>query len=393
MKKTKNIGLICEFNPIHNGHKYLIDTIKKLNDPCRVICVMSGNFTQRGEPAITDKYTRAKWAITCGADAVFELILPFSLMSAEGFAYGATSILDSLGNIDELWFGSESGNVSELTKAAQILESENFAREFKANSSMNNEYNYATLINNTLNEAFNFKMNGANDLLGIEYIRSIKRLKSGIIPNTIKRVGVSHDAQTTSEFFASASNLRQMILNGEHKKLGLYTVDPVSKHFIKNQAVRIENNERGIIQKLREKIGEDNSIYINCNELGNKICRESEKAKNLQELYFNVKTKNFTLARIRRAVLSIYLEIKKESSLNRPDHTKLLAINKNGMEYISENKKIRTIDIVIKAAKEKNNQGEMYKLNRNADRLYTLFYKDIQNRDLFLSVSPYVKPE
>ena len=369
MEVTKNIGLICEFNPLHNGHRYLIETIKKLNHPCRIICVMSGNYTQRGDVAIADKFTRAKWAIENGADAVFELILPYNIMSAEGFARGAVAILDSLGAVDELWFGSESADVDVLIDVAKIIDSKEFSGLFHNNIKNNNAYNYATIVSDTLSNGFGYSLKGANDLLGIEYIRALNLYKSRIKPQTIKRVGAMHDAVDCENLYPSASFLRKTIGSEEYSKMKGLTSCNIIEYFRNNQSVFFENNERAVIEVLRRRAYTDNSHFLHCKELGNKICKAAISSKKSDEICSLVKTKNFTMSRIRRAILSLYLGIEQECSNLKPDFTNVLALNKQGIEFLAQTKKIRTINVITKPSMLKSMQGELYNLNIAGDFL------------------------
>ncbi|MCH5170113.1 MAG: nucleotidyltransferase family protein, partial [Oscillospiraceae bacterium] len=209
------IGIICEFNPFHNGHKYLIDSVKKDGDT--VVCVMSGNFVQRGEPAIADKRTRAKMALLCGADLVIELPVAFSMARAQTFARGGVKLLDSLGVVDTLVFGSERGNVEMLEKTAQAIESEQVNNEIIADLKTGETYAYARekAVRKIFGSNFADVLHNPNDILAVEYISALNFLHSKIEPKAVLRKSVSHDSEETEGVFASASLIREKIKNGE----------------------------------------------------------------------------------------------------------------------------------------------------------------------------------
>ena len=220
----KTIGIIAEFNPFHNGHKYLIDHCKRALDADRVVIVMSGDYVQRGAPAITDKFTRTRMALNCGADLVLELPIYYSLGSAEYFAEGAVSILDSLGYVDYLCFGSESPNPKRLEYLADILNSEpalfkkTLEKRLKDGDSFplaRKKALDAVLVHNgeeSSSDDITDILTTPNNILAIEYLRSLKRRKSPIKPFIIERIGQPYHSDTTSEI-PSASGLRALLLS------------------------------------------------------------------------------------------------------------------------------------------------------------------------------------
>ena len=215
------IGIVCEYNPFHKGHEYQIAKSRELlGEDAAVVCVMSGDFVQRGEAALFSKYARAEAACRCGADLVAELPLPWAVSSAEGFARGAVSILAGLG-AEFISFGSESGNTVELEKIADCLLDTTMHDKIKAEMDRDASLSYASARQKAL-----FKTIGAtsalisepNNILAVEYIKAIKELGLNLKPMTVRREGVLHDAPEKSGGFASASELRRMLEAGEDCK-------------------------------------------------------------------------------------------------------------------------------------------------------------------------------
>ena len=210
----KTVGIIAEFNPFHKGHEYLIRTLKKETGSDYAVIVMSGDYTQRGAPAIFDKYTRTKMALLSGADLVLELPLYYSTSSAEFFAGGAISLLNGLSCIDYLGFGSESGDTSSMRQIASVLADEpsEFADAIKEN--LKSGMNYAAARSAALSSYLDTDASliaNPNDILGTEYIKALLIQNSPIAPVTIKRIGASYNDDTLSEdsnIFSSARAIR-----------------------------------------------------------------------------------------------------------------------------------------------------------------------------------------
>ncbi|MBQ3855234.1 MAG: nucleotidyltransferase family protein, partial [Ruminococcus sp.] len=210
-------GIICEYNPFHNGHLYHIEQTRK-NGATHIVCVMSGNFVQRGDTAIMDKLERARLAVKCGADLVVELPVAFSLAPAESFATGAVWLLKSLGVVDELSFGSETGDVLALQKALSATEEASKYMVDEIVSIMDRGYTYpralASVVD-SIDENAGKILASPNNLLAVEYLKALKKFGSPMTPFTIKRSGADHDSPEASGGFMSASSVRERILEGK----------------------------------------------------------------------------------------------------------------------------------------------------------------------------------
>ncbi len=212
----KNAGIVAEYNPFHTGHLIHIEhTRQAIGEDAGIVCVMSGNFVQRGETAVYEKHARALAAVLSGADLVLELPVPYVLSSAEGFAFGAVSLLDSLKCVDYISFGSETGNVSELRKTAELLLEP--ALDSILKDELSRGVSYATARHIAAEKLSDQKLDilkTPNNILGIEYIKALIRLDSTIEPLTFKRVGAGHDKKEAVNDIASASMLRERLRDG-----------------------------------------------------------------------------------------------------------------------------------------------------------------------------------
>lgn len=365
----KTAAIICEYNPFHNGHKYHIEQTKKQYGATHIVCVMSGNFTQRGDVALCDKYERARAALKSGADLVLELPVAFSLASAEYFARGAVHIINSLGCVDMLSFGSETGNSDILKEAAGAvhfaLDSEDFTDYMKRGLS------YPAALKKVVEEYYTSDvvdiLTGPNNILGVEYIRALDMAGGTIEPVTVKRYGAAHDSEEISRT-VSASKLRKMIRNGED--VTCYT--DFSDY--ENYAV-IERLETAILAKLRTMTKSDFEKLPNGGGgIENRMVKAARTATTLPQLMLMIKSKNFTMSRIRRLILCAFLGITKNDLKNMPSYIRILGMNDKGKEILSAAKECplpidtslsalsKTSDIAGKQARLEERAGNMYAL-------------------------------
>ena len=212
------LGIISEYNPFHNGHMHHLQECKKNTKCDGVICIMSGNFMQRGGPAIIDKWKRAQMAIENGVDLVIELPTYYAVSSAEFFAYGSVSILNSLEIVNNLFFGSECGDIKSLTKIAQTLVEEPWEFKEILKRNINSGLTFAkarelALIEFTNDNYIENIISSSNNILGIEYIKAILKLNSPIVPFTLKREGSSYNDKLLSTSFSSATSIREALKN------------------------------------------------------------------------------------------------------------------------------------------------------------------------------------
>lgn len=348
----KTAAIISEFNPFHNGHKYLTEQTRAAG-ATHIVAVMSGNFVQRGDVAIFDKFTRAKTALENGVDLVLELPERVSLTAAEGFAKGAVDIITSLGCVDMLAFGSECGDIEALREASGAIDYVLHTQEFS--DLITRGKSYPAALSETLRQFYTEDVAQTiacpNNTLAIEYLNALDNLGSSIEPFTIKRSGAAHDSdRSDSEGFASGSALRKKILAGEDFSAAAPAVAA--------PAADLARLERAILASLRLMSADDfESIYDCANGLGARLHKAVRSAGSLSELYFLAKTKRYTLARIRRAVLCGFLGIDKHFALEKPAFIRILGMNTRGKEILAAANCAVPIDTSLKALSKKSREA------------------------------------
>lgn len=343
----KTAAIIAEYDPFHYGHKYLIEQTRAAG-ATHVLAIMSGSFTQRGGAAIFDKYTRAKTALENGIDLVIELPARFSLTSAAGFARGAVDIADSLGCVDMLAFGSESGDLAALKEASGAIDYTVHTAEFEELIQRGNSYPAALqkAMKQFYTEDVAELIASPNNTLAIEYLNALDSRGSAIEPFTVRRYGAAHDEDyeeddSRSEFL-SGSAIRKLIM--EQKDYSGYAP------LVSGQSADISRLERAILAGLRALRPGDLERVADCaGGLGDRLYKAIRKGTSLSGIYFMTKTKRYTLARIRRAVLCGFLGIDKEISRERSAYIRVLGMNARGKEILAAANCPLPIDTSLKA--------------------------------------------
>ena len=373
------IGIIAEFNPLHNGHLYLINKIKEKYEDASIILVLSGNYTQRGIPSIIDKWKKTELSLKLGIDLVIELPFPFSTQSADYFAYGATTILNYL-KVDKLVFGSESNDIKVLEKIVDAQKDDKFNTLVKLYCKSG--YNYPTALSLSLEELTNEKITTPNDLLGISYIKAIKENNYNIEVETIKRTNDYHKEEL-EEDISSATSIRKALKEG---------ID------ISNQVPKIELdylNELHYIDDyfniIKYKIitEDDLSIYQTVDkEIIKKLKKEILNSNNIDEFIKRIKTKRYTYNKISRMLLHILTNFTKEKAkkYNEISYIRVLGINNTGRNILNSIKKDIEIPIISKITKEKDPMLEyelevdkIYYLNSTYTNENLIYYKEDKN--------------
>ena len=362
-------AIVCEYNPMHNGHVYHIKRTRKLGST-HIVAIMSSNFVQRGEPAIISKEARTKMALSCGVDLVLELPSVWSMSTAERFASSSIYILDKLSVIDSLSFGSEEGNIDNLVEIADFLNLDSCLDKIK--NFMKLGINFASsremVIKEVMGEEYSTLISKPNNILAIEYIKALKKLDSNIKPMAIKRQGAEHDSDLEINSFLSAKQIRQYI---NDKNYSLERFLPKAVLDIINQEVcderapsSIYNLERAILYKLRSAPKDEiRNIFDVSEGLENRILSAAARSKSLDELYENIKSKRYSLARIRRVVMSSLLGINKQLVNLKPQYVRVLGFNSKGLEILKLAKDKSKIPIVTKAS-------DMKSLNKDANLVF-----------------------
>lgn len=329
------IGIVCEFNPFHKGHKYLIDTVKKDGDT--VVCVMSGNFVQRGEPALFLKEARVKAALLNGADIMLELPFVYATASAEIFAYNAVKILNDFG-CEKLAFGTETADATTLENVVKILNDNEF--DDKVKKHFDEGISYPVARQRAFDEYnVDFDISTPNNILALEYMKAIKKLNSKITPIPVTRIGAGYNDTNSVDGFASATHIRQLINNGEDfSPFVLENSIEIYKEEIKNgNFVSREKYNLASLTVLRSKLNTEVADIANMSEgLENRIKSAIKVSTSLEEVYDRAKTKRYTHSRIRRAVLSLTLGVTADDLKLPVPYCRLLGFNKNSAEVMGK---------------------------------------------------------
>lgn len=358
-------AIICEFNPLHNGHAELLRYAKE-NFDSPVLCLMSGNFVERGEPAVIPMRERAKCAIEQGADVVLELPVFYSLSYAEGFALGAISILNKLGNVDRIIFGSECGDAKLLSDVADVMLNESEELKNRISQYLNDGLLFAAArekaIEDVYGKAYSDVIKTPNNILGIEYIKAIKKLNSNIVPMAIKRL--------SDERFASSSEIRNMLLCDNVEKF-------VPKSTIKalDNAIDLQKAKEKLFDLIKYKatissVSDLASVAEVTEGLENKIYKELSKANSFDELCDLVKSKRYTMAKIKRILLSFLIDIDKNTlneAIENLSFVRAIAAKKERCELLNSKE-----FIIAKSERELPKTDPYFAIEKRADALYSI---------------------
>ena len=371
-------SIICELDPLHNGHKYLLDTIRDSGADCIIAC-MSGNFTQRGAPAAFDKHTRAIAALNCGAELVIELPLTFACAGAERFAFGGVSLLDSLGCVDSIFFGSECGDIGALRAVSDCLASPDLGAAIR--EKLKDGITFAKAreqaVGELIGEERAMLLRSPNNILAIEYLKALSKLKSGIRPYTIKRRGAGHDSGESSDGFASASYIRELAREGGSIE-GLVPKEALDilSECIPDRISRPELLERAVLYRLKCMSREELAELPDISEgLENRLYAAIRRERSVAGILDQTKTKRYTMARLRRLVTCALLGISRKDMEERPLYIRVLGFNESGRSALSEIKKRSELPIVTRLSDGRKLEGkarEAFELSQKSDEIYDL---------------------
>jgi predicted nucleotidyltransferase len=376
-------ALITEYNPFHNGHQYHLNQSKKITDSEHIIVIMNGNFTQRAEAALLDKWARTKQALSCGADLVIELPLVYGIRSAEYFAHYSIKILEKSNLVDHIVFGSESGQINILKAIAHAFNNESSHFKKKLSNYINQGFNYPKARQKALIDAYDEyeelkkydknliknTLKNPNNILGIEYLKSIEKINSQIKTHTIKRIGPEYYSDRVEHLrkdIASATHIRNLIYNN-NKKNALTK----SKNLMPEKAWEILKNElnkghfsakseiinlnKKIIDQIRRLSPSKLKAFPGIsNGLENRIYKTALDTGNPEYFLENIKSKNYTESRIKRMLLHIYLNLNKENlkKIYHAEHyyIRILGINKDKEHLLREINNKSNLPVIINPA-------------------------------------------
>lgn len=330
-------GIVVEYNPFHNGHKLHLMEAKKNGD--LVIAVMSGNFLQRGEPAIYDKWTRAHMALKNGVDLVVELPVFYSAQAAEIFSHGAVDILDKLG-AENLVFGSESSDLKKLKKIAYLQIDEKELVDEKIKEKMEAGISYPNAINTVIEELLGEKgILKPNDILGVEYIKAIKKLGSSMEARLIERKAVGYHDKEIIDEITSATSIREMIK--ENRAGEIKRVMPVESLELLSTPTYLENFYPLLRYEILNNYEELKFIVDMEVGLDNRVFEMAVKYPDFHDFYKNLMTKRYTNGRIQRVLIHILLKIDKkiiDETRDGTTYVKILGFSERGSGYLKEKK-------------------------------------------------------
>ncbi len=347
------IGIICEYNPFHNGHLYHINKIKEMYPDSIIILVLNGYFLERGEVSIETKEDKTKLALEFGVDIVLELPFIYGTESADTFADTAVKILNNFG-AQKVVFGSECNDINKILEIAHHTFNDNYNEEVKR--LLDEGLNYPTALAKALHIDFEFT---PNDLLGISYTKSIIKNKYNIEPITIKRTNEYHDLKSNDEII-SASNIREKLKNNED--ITKYLPDK-SKNSILNV------NESSLFSLIKAKIITDEHLeeYLDVDEgIEYRLKEQILKSNNLKDFIANVKTKRYTYNKINRMLIHILIGLKKCDINNDLAYIKVLGFNQSGKKHLSNLKESSKISTII------DKESVQYKYELKAALIYDL---------------------
>ena len=345
------VGIVAEYNPFHNGHAFQISQIRKQGD-MPIVAVMSGNFTQRGEPAALEKHLRARAALSCGVDLVLELPFPYACARAQDFAGMGILALDRLGFITHVSFGCECGDLSDLNRVAALFEEEAFHGRVAGFLAQGMTYAKARqqAVALCTNEETASLLASPNNTLAVEYLRAIKQLGSRIHPVAVARKGAGHDTLSPRDGFASASFLRGMPQGIEGWEP--YVPYPAMACYRQAQGLyRLSRGESALLWKLRQMDRGDFARLPDVSEgLENRLAQAAAQCTSVEDFLSQVKTKRYPLARLRRILLAAALDITREDLDFTLPYLKILGFTRRGESLLSLADKTGRVPLLSKGS-------------------------------------------
>ncbi len=399
------LGIICEYNPFHSGHKYHIEKSKEITGSNYVVAVMSGSFVQRGEPAFMDKWSRANMALENGIDLVIELPFIYASQRAESFADGAIRLLNGLNIVDHICFGSESNDLPLLQKIAEILANPNKEFMFILNKFLSENFSYPVARSKALEIYFDDNLgnilNSSNNILAIEYLKAMKISNSKIKPNILLRQGAAYNSLDISHDFMSATGIRNLATQGSFDKIQAH-MDRKSTDIMKDfynefdDFNSLEKYEEFIFFKLRFEKPED--IMDSTQDLLNRLMNNALIYKDLGSLIDNTISKTYTKSRIKRVLVHILFNLKKNTFVQideiYPSYIRVLGANDEGLKLLRSIKEKSSLPIINKFSSYHKLRNENIDKIIAFDKLATdLFYYPLKNKtyNMDYSISPYIK--
>ena len=380
MKENRVLGIIAEYNPFHNGHMYHLQKAKAQSGAQYCICVMSGNFVQRGNTSIVNKWKKAEMALLNGVDLVIELPTIYGVASAEGFSLGAIKLLNNLKIVDAISFGTETSDFAALNNISSIVNEDPMKYKIILNSELKKGLSFPKARENALmlylndNKRYDNILNTPNNILAIEYLKALKKIKSTIQPIPVKREKVYYNDNVIVDEFASATAIRKLLKNEEFSEIR--KVVPKSTYQILKKETELGNvvldlsrYEKEIIYNLRRMTVSEIAELPDVNEgLEHSLKNAANYSNDITNLINIVKTKRYTVTRIQRILICALLGITKRDvgmAKKAEPYIRVLGFNEKGKELISRINKQNpkaTVITSVKKFQDKNNNNKNSKI-------------------------------
>lgn len=353
-------AIICEYNPLHNGHVHHIQETKR-HGATHLVCVLSSNFVQRGDVALLSKFDRAKLAVKAGADLVLELPVAYSCAAAEVYATGAVSLLNKLGIVDELSFGSSSGDIESiaLLTEASLSTTQFYGVRIRERMKQGDSYPAAVweIVRQRYGNQVAEKMQDPNNLLAIEYMKAMRRQKARFSAYTIPRRCVVHDSPEASGNFASASFIRNSVMEGDRHYTGYmpdYAVKLLNDRISEGKVGTLRQLNRIALYRMRTISANELMQLPDVNEGLASRFLAARNAGSLDEMLAQIKTKCYTMSRIRRIVMYALLGIQRSDIMQPIPYARVLAFNERGKELMATAQRKSSIPVSTSLAKLRN---------------------------------------
>ena len=396
----KTVGLITEYNPFHNGHAYHIEKAKMLTGADRVIVVMSGDFVQRGAPAVMPKHLRAKSALLSGASLIIELPVCFATGSAEYFAQGSISLLNQLGCIDSICFGSECGDLHLLKEIAQILADEPIEYQTALKQALKEGASFPAARQEALNiysDKYSEILASPNNILGIEYLKALAKIHSKMEPFTIKRIGAGYHDMDIDGQFSSATAIRSDIyqladVNSSSESLPLTHIQTqvpsschelMKKNYQTRYPVKADDFSLLLKAKLLSEMAGSLSHYLDMSpELANRILRLRNDYLSFEQFCDLLKTKELTRSRISRSFIHVLLGITNDwlTAMKAPaPYARILGFRRDHADLLGILKRTSGIPLITSPARAvlADTAYQMLELDIYASNLYESVITDL----------------
>jgi len=378
-------GIVAEYNPFHSGHAYHVRATKeRLGNDAGVLCAMSGNWVQRGEGAIADKWTRTVLALRGGVDLVLELPTVWAISSAECFAAGAAALLDATGVVDTLSFGSESGSLELLQAAADCMLTESFRRTLM--DRLDTGMSFAAARQLAAQACIGSGadcLSSPNNNLAVEYLKALRQAHSPMAAMTVPRRGAGHDEPQAAEGFTSASALRKLLLAGCQSQVEHYLPEGGAQLLKESGLASLNRCERGVLARLKTMSPDDFARLPDSGEgLCNRFAHAVRRGCSLEEIYTAAKTKRYAHARVRRLALWAFLGLTAADRPDFPPYVRVLGMNERGRAILRRMDKTCKLPIITKPAHAKklsDAAAALFAAEARCTDLYNLCRRDLSS--------------